>query len=102
MNPESRLSPRARVARWAAGASSLRVTATLMPSRLWSNRSVDNRESEIRVGFVNPRYNSALVALAYFAGGALLYVLNLGVLVEDRPPRPLWVWLILLACVCAP
>ncbi|SUE15608.1 two-component histidine kinase [Rhodococcus gordoniae] len=54
------------------------------------------------MGFVNPRYNSLLVALAYFGGGALLYALNLGVLVEDRPPRPLWVWLVLLACVCTP
>ncbi|QXU53195.1 sensor histidine kinase [Rhodococcus sp. LW-XY12] len=63
---------------------------------------MDNRESEIRVGFVNPRYNSLLVALAYFAGGSLLYALDLGVLVEDRPPQPLWVWLVLLACVCAP
>ncbi|UYP18614.1 histidine kinase [Rhodococcus sp. Z13] len=59
-------------------------------------------ENRIRVGPVDPRYNSLLIALAYFAGGALLYALDLGVLVPDRAPQPLWVWLLLLAGVCAP
>lgn len=53
-------------------------------------------------GHVVVRHSPIFVALAYFAGGTVLYLLDLGVVVDDRPARPPWVWTVVLGCACAP
>lgn len=60
---------------------------------MWSNGAVNPRCAPAR-------HATALIALGYFAGGALLYLLDLSALVGGDRGDALWPRLLLLAAIC--